>query len=396
MASIYPNLKDGKIVSYKFKAYLGRDDDGKQIIKCKTWSPDKSISESRLKKLAEKEAAAWERELLSQPVVPEVVRTVSVTSKDHILFNDFVNDIWFPAQISEKELRPTTIEFKKHLLKTILPYFKSIYLESITSKDISEYLLYLRTEHKTKDGRTLAQQTIKHLFCTLNLIFEHAVKLERISVNPITIIQAPKLARHRVDALSVGEVSMFIKEIENLPQRLKVMYMLLLTTGIRRGECFGLQWGDVNFNESIIQIQRNVTYSTAGVLVGRTKTVTGERIVPMTKRLVDLLREYKELENKTSPISNDTFLFHTETSLNTPQDPTYLTKHMRRFMKRVGLPDMSPHDLRHTCASLLIQSGVDIKSVQDIMGHADASTTLNYYVKSDINKMKNAVEEVFG
>ena len=106
------------------------------------------------------------------------------------------------------------------------------------------------------------------------------------------------------------------------------MYTLLLTTGIRRGECFGLQWQDVGFINKSIHIERSVTYTFMSGIV-------------------------------------------------------------------IGLPDMSPHDLRHTCASLLLQSGADIKSVQDILGHADASTTLNFYVKSDMNNMRTATANAF-
>ena len=118
--------------------------------------------------------------------------------------------------------------------------------------------------------------------------------------------------------------------------------------------------------------------------------------VPMTNRLYELLLEYKQSESALSPLDDNMFLFHDALSRYTPQDPTYITKHMRRFMKRIGLPNMSPHDLRHTCASLLIQNGADIKSVQDILGHADASTTLNFYARSDLNGMRKAVEGVFG
>ena len=66
---------------------------------------------------------------------------------------------------------------------------------------------------------------------------------------------------------------------------------------------------------------------------------------------------------------------------------------MKKFMKKIGLPDMSPHDLRHTCGSLLIQGGADIKSVQEILGHTNASTTLNFYVRSDIGRMKAATDK---
>ena len=88
-------------------------------------------------------------------------------------------------------------------------------------------------------------------------------------------------------------------------------------------------------------------------------------------------------------------MFPADSSPYEPHNPSYITKHMKKFMKKIGLPDMSPHDLRHTCASLLLQSGADIKSVQDILGHADASTTLNYYAKSDINIMRASAQKAF-
>ena len=75
------------------------------------------------------------------------------------------------------------------------------------------------------------------------------------------------------------------------------------------------------------------------------------------------------------------------------RNPDAVTRHLKRFVKANGLPDVSPHDLRHTCASLLLSSGADIKSVQEILGHADASTTLNFYVKADLRQMRTATEK---
>ena len=89
------------------------------------------------------------------------------------------------------------------------------------------------------------------------------------------------------------------------------------------------------------------------------------------------------------------FLFHSEKSVLQPHEPTYITKHLKKFMKQIGLPDISPHDLRYTCATVLLQNGADIKSVQDILGHTEASITLNFYVNSDIESMRNSVEKAF-
>ena len=391
MASIYPNRKNGKIVSFKFKAFIGRDENGKQIFKCTTWVPPKITSESKLIAQAEKEAIIWEKQLLE-----EISLEKQKLSPSEITLTLFVQNIWMPSQLNGKNYRASTISFHTSLLKIILDYLGDFKMNSISCTDIEAYLDYLRNTYKTQRNRSPSPKTIRHHYSTLNLIFEYAAKTDYISVNPLSKIDTPKLAKHKVDALSKVEVLEFIKEIDKLPQMQKLIYYLLLTTGMRRGECFGLQWGDVDFDNRIIRIERNVTYTTtSGITVGLPKTHAGIREIPITDGVLHLLSDYKSSEHQSTPLSNDMYLFHSQSSHFKPHDPTYITKHMQRFMKRIGLPNMSPHDLRHTCASLLIQNGADIKSVQDILGHADASTTLNFYVRSDMNSMRNATARAF-
>ena len=119
-------------------------------------------------------------------------------------------------------------------------------------------------------------------------------------------------------------------------------------------------------------------------------------MIPLTETVTALLQAYRtEMEQTGTDIMN-MYLFHSTTSLYEPHNPTYVTKHLKKFMKRIGLPDMSPHDLRHTCATLMLQNGADIKSVQDMLGHTDASTTLNFYAKSNIQTMRQSADKAFG
>ena len=387
MATIYTNRKDGKIVSFKFKVFLGKEASGKHIVKCKTWFPDREMTEKKLRALAEKEAILFEHEAAAQ-YEEEQKRF----KPSEITFADFVEQVWLPSKINMDEVRTTTIVFHKSMLKIILPYFQGKQLKEITDKDITKYLDYLRKDYCSAKKKPLAPKSVRHHYCTLNLIFSYAVKLDYIEKNPLAKVDTPKLVKHKVNALSKAETQIFIQEIQKLPLWLKTMYNLLITTGIRRGECFGLQWQDVDFINRLIRIKRSVTYtSMSGIIVGLPKTQAGLREIPLTDGMINLLQEYKSKENAAATA----FVFHSETSPFDPHHPDFATDHLKKFMKKIGLPDMSPHDLRHTCASLLLQSGADIKSVQDILGHADASTTLNFYVKSDMNNMRTATANAF-
>ena len=174
------------------------------------------------------------------------------------------------------------------------------------------------------------------------------------------------------------------------------MLLLLVTSGIRRGECLGLQWRDINERDCTITIARSVVYTPeSGLIISTPKTEDSTRTIPIMPSVLELLQQLKKrarAANKDISLKN-AFVFPGKTGLFVPRDPNAVTKRVKRFMKRSGFPDLSPHDLRHSCATLLLSQGADIKSVQEILGHADASTTLNFYVKSDIRQMKAATEK---
>lgn len=163
------------------------------------------------------------------------------------------------------------------------------------------------------------------------------------------------------------------------------MLYLMITTGVRRGELLGLQWRDIHFDTLVIEVRRSVMKTKLrGIEVSTPKTANSIREVPLMPFVAE---ELKQLRNA---VADDHLLFPADDAGLLPRDPGAVTHRVKRFMEKHGLPDMSPHDLRHTCATLLLSSGADIKSVQEILGHTDASTTLNFYVSTDMTRMKSA------
>ena len=202
--------------------------------------------------------------------------------------------------------------------------------------------------------------------------------------------------RKPVDALTQEQTREFLKAIESCPLDFRCMLYLLITTGIRRGECMGLKWKDIDEETSVLSVERNVTYTPKdGLIVSTPKTINSIRTIPLMPSVLHLLSEYRagvKQQNQGKDLT-EAFIFSNAEDIYTPRTPDSLTRHLKRFMTKHDLPDLSPHDLRHTCATLLLANGADIKSVQDILGHADASTTLNFYVKSDLEGMKTATNK---
>ena len=391
MASIKEGTKNGKVVFY-FTVCFGKDENGKQIRKYKTWMPPIGMTRTKAKKEAEIQAALWEQSLKEEAPPPAVEQPRE--RKDD--FVSFIYDVWFPLQVEGRNKKPKTIAFYESAAKLIKDYFAGRVLQEITPMDIEKYLSYLGTEYIGRFGRPLKPKTVLHHYGTLNLIFGYAERQEIIIKNPMARVEAPKKQFHAVDAFTPEQTKAFLAEVDMRPLEFRCMIYLLITTGIRRGECAGLKWKDIDEQNATLSVERNVSYTTAaGLEVSTPKTSNSIRTIPLMGRVAEMMREYKAItaeEHKGKDLA-EAFIFPAADDLYSPRLPDSITRRLKRFMKHSGLPDLSPHDLRHTCATLLLANGADVKSVQEILGHADASTTLNFYVRSDLSQMRSATNK---
>lgn len=399
MATIYEKTKNKKIISFKFRAFLGTDESGKQIFKCSTWTPPPELTNAKSRKAAKIAADEWEKQVkqefnLAQKAEQEEIS--AAVPEVNYTFDRFVNEVWFPLCVRDGTHRPSTIAMYSHILNVLLPYFEGVPLQEITGIKITQYLHWLRNEYRTKYGKPLSPKSIKHHYNILGIIFNYAEKQDIIIKNPMRRVDPPKVEKKSVDALSQEETEQFFVALDGCELDFKCLMYLLITTGLRRGEACGLQWNDIDFNNRTISVNRSVSYTPeSGITVSKPKTATSIRTIPAMNTTLELLWKLKCEQQQSHPytVLNLAFVFPALDSPFTPRDPNNITRRMRRFIKRAGLPNVSPHDLRHSCATLLLGSGADIKSVQQILGHADASTTLNYYVKSDMKQMRAATEK---
>ena len=399
MAMVKENVKGGKVVSYKFTVFLGRDENGKKLCKCMTWFPPADLTAAKVKKAAQLEADIWERaakEEYQQEQQEQQQEQEERKKPIEYTFDGFINDVWIPQYVRNGTRRQGTIRFYTDILKALVPHFTNIPLREVTSIRINKYLSWLRSDYRSQYGKPLSDKTVKHYYITLSAIFNFAHKYDFIDVNPIDKVDVPKITKKPVVALSKEETTAFLTALSKCEIDFRGILHLLITTGLRRGECVGLQWQDVDFDNKVIKVERSATYTKEfGITVAAPKTAASVRIIPIMDSAAALLQELQRQAEAKHPntILKSAFIFGSPADVFAPRHPQAVTKRIKRFVNANGLPDVSPHDLRHSCATLLLNNGADIKSVQEILGHSDASTTLNYYVKTNLKQMRTATDK---
>ena len=399
MASVKENKKNGKVISYKFTCCLARDAKGKQIRRYYTWIPEEGLTPKKERKAAERAAEAWEQNLrieYERDLLNPERAALKEMAGSKIDFGEFVLKIWLPICIDNGEHKAKTVSFYEDTAKNVIKYFEGYSLQSINTFSLQKFFVYLKKE------KGYSAQYRNHHYRILRMIFSFAEKQRIILENPMENIERPKHERKNVDALSEDDARRFFAALETCPLEFRCLLTLLVTAGLRRGECVGLKWKDFDKNKQTISIERNVVYATKdGTIINTPKTAKSIRTIPILKSTADLLCQLKSERQEKNPTADleNSFLFTSKNDIFLPKNPDSVTRRLKRFMKANNLPNLSPHDLRHSCATLLLGSGADIKSVQEILGHAKASTTLDFYVRSDIKQMKAATEKmamVFG
>lgn len=312
-------------------------------------------------------------------VLAEIERKQAAASTD-MLFLDWI-DRWMEQK--QNEVRSSTFESYKLCLKThIIPYFetRNYTLRNLTAQDLQHYY-----NEKLKSG--LSVDTVKKHSAIINGALTEAFKKDLIAVNPYDKVTLPKKknsSRFHGSAYTIEEVQrMFASIPEDDPLRPAVI--LGTFYGLRRSEVLGLRWKDINFINKTIFVQNTVTQVVTIHECEETKNESSTRtlaIVPGTEKyfkdLMALQKEWLYDAGETFSLENPVCIWPDGSRLK----PAYISNHFRLLLEKNNLRKIRFHDLRHTAGSLLLDGGVDIKTIQEFLGHSQASTTLNIYLHS--------------
>ena len=363
--------------SYRLTVSEGFDLNGKAMIHRKTVHGTKKDAEVELAKF-----------------VTEVQNGLVIDGKS-LKFSEFT-EIW-KRDYGSKELAPTTYKRYCRMLETrILPYFGHFYINKIRPTDIMKFydllekdtqLVRKKGNNGSKTKKPLSGKTILEHHRLLRAMLHKAVYWQLIVANPAERVQAPKAKKPKRRSYDDEQTKILLENLELLSvedAKYKVAIILTIFTGVRLGELMGLEWQDVDFKNGIISINRSSQYlSDMGVFTKTPKTESSIREIAIPEFIISLLEEYKLWYEEQKSIygklwTNSDRLF--VQADGKPMHPSSISKWFVRYVSTIGLPVINFHGLRHTNASLLVAQNVDIAVVSARLGHAQISTTLDFYV----------------
>lgn len=314
-----------------------------------------------------------------------------------------LNDVFYLWKELKRGLRPNTFQNYCYMYEQyVQDGLGRLYIASIRKSDIKRFFNSLSDERRLREGTIEAVQTVLHQ------VFQIAVDDEWIEKNPSDHAVKELKRSHQLDskkrmALTKAEQDLLFSFLsENTPNaRWYPITAVLLGTGMRVGEATGLRWCDIDFEENMIDVNLTLVYYSNGnhkckFAINDTKTPASKRLIPMTKSVREAFLMEKEMQEQLDVVCSATidgytdFVFlnrfgglHTQGTLNKVYKRIIRDCNDAEFLKSenpsVLLPNFSSHTLRHTFATRLCESGMNIKLIQDILGHSGISTTMDIY-----------------
>jgi len=293
---------------------------------------------------------------------------------------DMTVDAWFNYWIGEikaKTVRWSTLSsYKRRYSNNIKEIIGSMVINDVKPMHCQNVL-------NVMDNNGYAGASMAQTKAVLSAMFSDACENGLISVNPVTkSVKCPKKPEKNTRVLTLDEQEKFLivaKESINYNH-----FLFVLQTGVRSSELRGLKWSDIDFENRIIHIRRNVTYDSNNTkfIVGELKTDSGQRDIPMTQIVCDLLLDMKCRQGviKQKVISFK-FSDHVFLNCNGKLLPnSNYDRYLEKICDKAGIERISMHTLRHTFATRCIESGMKPKTLQKILGHANISMTMDLYV----------------
>ena len=311
-------------------------------------------------------------------------------SNEDVLFVDFLNNF---LVIKKNTIEPVTINMYNKLAENISKYFKNMRLKL---KDLKPY--HIEGFYKSEYARGLSSNSVLKYHVLIRECLQYAFINDLVLVNVADKVKRPKVEKFKASFYDIKEIEKLFEVIQD--NECKLPIMLTAMYGFRRSEVLGLKWNAIDFANKLISVQHKVLETKIDgkreiYLSDKLKNQTSNRTLPLLLQAEQLLLDKKNEIEKNKVLlgknyDNRYLDYVCVDNLGRLILPNRLTKNFIKILRKNNLRKIRFHDLRHSCASIMLSNGVPMKQIQEWLGHADFSTTANIYSHLDYSTKLNS------
>lgn len=303
-------------------------------------------------------------------------------------------DSWLD-RLGSSGLKPATVSNYRWVLnRHVLPHLGRQRLVALSPQHVRALLLAV-----SETGSSA--RTVQLSRAVLRSMLADAERDQLVHRNVAALVKGPRVEREEVVPWSADEAGRFLTSLEG--DRMRPLFAVGVALGLRKGELLALRWQDVDLDAEVLRVRATVQRLGKGVglVTGAPKTAKSRRTLPLPRVLVATLRDHRvvqEREREAAAWWHDSGLVFT-TKKGTMIEPRNLNRFLDEAIARAGLRRIRFHDLRHTCASLLLAQGVSPRVVMEVLGHSQMSMTTDLYghvMPSSLRSAADALDGVFG
>jgi integrase len=311
---------------------------------------------------------------------------------------------WLDAWLLEVKgfdgTRPRTLTLYRGLAdRYVKPVLGDVRLDKLTPAHVQRLVTQTRNT-RTSRGTPPSASTLRHVYKLVRNALGDAYRMELVTRNVAAQVKAPPLSTQRRPGLDLTDAKRLLKVIDG--ERLEALYVLALTTGLRRGELLALRWDDIDLISRQLQVRRAIQRVDGKLQITELKTSSSRRTVVLPQLAVRHLQEHKKRQDAERLALGDAWREHGlvfASSVGTPVEPRNVNRRWDELRRSAGMDGLRLHDLRHGCATFLLAQGVPARAIMDVLGHAEIGVTMNTYahvLPVLRQEAADAIDELFG
>lgn len=299
--------------------------------------------------------------------------------------------------MKERVRRSTYESYRLHVESYLVPRIGGVKIQALKPDHLNKVYRELR-KHGGRNGRSLSDRTVELTHVTIRRALKDAQRWGYVNRNVGDAANRPRpRQRHEIQAWTAQELGDFLAQVREHDERLYPLWLLMATTGVRRGEALGLRWQDVDLDKARISIRQTLLAVRYIPSFGQPKTKKGKRNISLDASTVTVLRSHRKAQAAERLAAGSAYehlklVFATE--VGGALHPDRITRRFGRLVQKSGLPRLTLHGLRHSHATIALEAGVHPKVVAERLGHSSVSLTLDVYSHAIPALQEEAAERV--